>query len=449
MIAFALVSAMLAAAPADEPVTFSRQVMPILQKHCQTCHRPGDIAPMSFLSYREVRPWAKSIREKVLSRKMPPWHADAAHGVFSNDRRLSQDEIDTLVRWVDGGAREGDKSDLPAPLAFQEGWSIGKPDVVLSMTEEYTVEPKGQDQYIYFAIPTNQTEERFIQAVEFRPGNRKVVHHGLVFLKPKGMPLPSRGNVETFNKMAGFPLFKGQGDALRVDPATPVHDDACELPNGGSALSGSITSGRRPLIHSFAPGTRGDVWPEGMGMRMPADYELMLQLHYVRTEETEKDRSSVGIVFAKERPKQIVEQQWVQNYYFKIPAQADNHEARACHTLKKDVEVRGVGPHMHLRGKDMEVKAVLPGGDPLTLVKVPAYDFNWQTTYLLKEPKLLPAGTRLEVTAHYDNSAKNPSNPDPKAEVRWGDPTDDEMLIGIVFYTERPAPVTAEQRKPQ
>jgi hypothetical protein len=445
MTGFLLVCAAVATA-ADEGVTFSRQVMPILQKHCQTCHRPGDIAPMSFLSYGEVRPWAKSIREKVISRKMPPWHADPQHGVFSNDRRLRQDEIDTLVRWVDGGAREGDRSLLPPPVAFQEGWAIGQPDVVLPMTEEYTVEAKGQDQYIYFAIPTNQTEERFIQAIEFRPGNRKVVHHGLVFLKPKGVPLPSRAQTEVFNKVAGAAMFKGEGDALRVDPQAPVHDDGCELPNGGSALSGSLTSGRRPLVHSFAPGTRGDVWPEGMGLRMPADTELMLQLHYVRTDETEKDRSSVGIIFAKQRPKQIVEQQWVQNYYFKIPAQAANHEARACHTLKKDVEVRGIGPHMHVRGKDMEVKAFLPGGRSETLVRVPAYDFSWQTTYLLKEPKLLPAGTRLEVTAHFDNSAANPFNPDPKAEVRWGDPTTDEMLIGIVFYTERPAEAKPEEK---
>lgn len=448
MIAFVVLSAAVAAATGDGTVTFSRHVMPILQQRCQTCHRPGDIAPMSFLSYREVRPWAKSIREKVLSRKMPPWHADPQHGAFSNDRRLTQQEIDTLVQWVDGGAREGDRADLPPPLSLEEKWTIGQPDVVLPMTEEYTIEAKGQDQYIYFAIPTNQAEERFIQAIEFRPGNRTVVHHGLVFLKPKGTPLPNRSQTEVFNKVAGFPLFKGAGDALRVDPAAPVHDDACELPNGGSALSGNVTSGRRPLIHSFAPGTRGDVWPDGMGVRMPADTELMLQLHYVRSEEPEKDRSSVGIIFAKQRPKQIVEQQWVQNYYFKIPAQAANHEARACHTLEKDVEVRGIGPHMHLRGKDMELKAILPGGASETLVRVPAYDFNWQTTYLLKEPRLLPAGTRLEVTAHYDNSAGNPFNPDPKVDVRWGDPTTDEMLIGIVFYTERPAEPKPEERKP-
>lgn len=441
MIGFMLCSTVLAAA-AGEPVTFSRQVMPILQKHCQSCHRPGDIAPMSFLNYREVRPWAKSIREKVLNRTMPPWHADPQHGVFSNDRRLKQDEIDTLVRWVDGGAREGDKADLPPPAAFDEEWSIGKPDLVLTMTEEYTVEAKGQDQYIYFAIPTELAEERFIKAVEFRPGNRTVVHHGLVFLKAKGAPLPSRSQTEVFNKAAGFPLFKGEGDALRVDPAAPVHDDACALPNGGSALGGNLTAGRRPLIFSFAPGSRGDVWPEGTGMRMPPDSELMLQLHYVNTGTVEKDRSSVALIFTKERPRQIVEQQWVQNYYFKIPAQAKNHEVRACHTLKKDVEIRAIGPHMHTRGKDMELKAFAPGGNGETLIRVPAYDFNWQTTYVLKEPKLLPAGSRLEVTAHYDNSPGNPSNPDPSADVRWGDPTTDEMLIGIVYYTEKLAPAS-------
>ncbi len=446
MIAFVLCSALLANAAGGETVSFSKHVMPILQKRCQNCHRPGDIAPMSFTSYREARPWAKSIREKVLNRTMPPWHADPQHGNFSNDRRLTQDEIDTITQWVDGGAREGDRADLPPPATLTEEWSIGQPDLVLPMTEEYTVETKGQDQYIYFAIPTHLTEERFIQAIEFRPGNRTVVHHGLVFLKAKGTPLPSRSQTDYYNKVAGFPLFKGQGDAIRVNPAAPVHDDACALPDGGSAMPGNLTAGRRPLIHSFAPGSRGDVWPEGTGIRIPADTELMLQLHYVNTDTVEKDRSSVALIFTKERPKQIVEQQWVQNYYFKIPAQAKNHEVRACHTLTKDVEIRAVGPHMHTRGKDMELKAFAPGASAETLVRVPAYDFNWQTTYVLKEPRLLPAGTRLEVTAHFDNSPGNPSNPDPAAEVRWGDPTTDEMLIGIVYYTEKLPPANPAPR---
>jgi hypothetical protein len=432
---------------AEPPITFTEHVMPILQARCQSCHRPGEIAPMSLLTYQETRPWAASIRENVLKGTMPPWHADPRFGAFSNDRRLTREEIDTLVRWVDSGAPEGDRKDLPPPVKFEEGWTIGKPDVVLSMTEEYTVDPAGQDRYIYFSIPTNFSEDRFIRAIELRPGNRKVVHHALVFLKKKTAPLRSRsqGDMDRFNNVVGFPLFKVEGDVLRVEPAAPVHDDACGLPDGGSALPGDVTEGSSPLVYSFTPGARGDMLPEGTGIRIPADSELMLQIHYARADTVEKDRSSVGLIFATEPPKKLFHQQWVQNYYFKIPAGADNHEARGCHTLSKDVFVRAVLAHMHLRGKDMEVKAFLPGGGVETLLLVPAYDFNWQTTYWLEEPRLLPAGTRIEARAHYDNSRRNPFNPDPEVEVRWGDPTSDEMLIAGVAYTEASDATTSHE----
>lgn len=443
------VMALAGAVSADEAPTFTKDVIPILQKRCQGCHRPGDIAPMSLLSYQETRPWAASIRENVLKGTMPPWHADPRYGVFSNDRRLTREEIDTLVRWVEGGAPEGDPGDLPPPVKLEESWTIGRPDAVLSMTEEYTVDPKGQDQYVYFAIPTNFNADRYVQAVEFRPGNRKVVHHALVFLKSKSAPLRSRsqGDMDHFNRIVGFPLFKVEGDVLRVEPAAPVHDDACGLPDGGSALPGDVSEGPSPLIYSFTPGARGDVLPEGTGIEIPVESELMLQIHYARADTVEKDRSSVGLIFTEERPKQLFHQQWVQNFYFKIPAQVENHQARGCHVLKKDIEVRAILPHMHLRGKDMEIKAFYAGGEVETLLRVPAYDFNWQTTYWLEEPKMLPAGTRLEATAHYDNSGRNAFNPDPKAEVRWGDPTTDEMLIAGVAYTERlPPPPNQEKR---
>lgn len=435
-------------ASAEQQPTFTKHVVPILQKRCQGCHRPGDIAPMSLLSYQETRPWAESIRENVLKGAMPPWHADPQHGVFSNDRRLTREEIDTLVRWVEGGAPEGDQRDLPPPVKFEQGWTIGRPDVVLSMTEEHTVDPKGQDQYLYFAIPTNFTEDRYVQAIEFRPGNRRVVHHALVFLKPKSSPVRSRsqGDADRFNKMVGFPLFRVEGDVLRLDSAAPVHDDACGLPDGGSAIPGDVSEGPSPLIYSFTPGARGDVWPEGTGIKIPANAELMLQIHYAKADTVERDLSSVGLIFTKEPPKQVVHQQWVQNFYFKIPAQAESHEVRGCHTLKKDIEVRAILPHMHLRGKDMEIKAFYPGGGVETLVRVPAYDFNWQTTYWLEEPKVLPAGTRLEANAHFDNSRRNPFNPDPSADVRYGDPTTDEMLIAAVFYTDEVRAETSPER---
>lgn len=413
-----------------ELVTFTKDVMPVLQKHCQECHRRGQIAPMSFSTFEEVRPWAESIRENVLNRTMPPWHADPRYGQFANDRRLTEAEIQTLTAWVDGGAPKGDPADLPPPVEFAEGWSIGEPDLVLSMQEEYEVPAEGADEYIYFSIPTNFETDRYVEGVEVRPGNSRVVHHVLVYVQPGGSGTLSRAQVDRYNEIAGIPLFFGEGDAIRVRAEAPVHDNGCAVPNGGSALRGDVTSGRRKLLATFVPGARGDRWTGGRGKTIPAGSDLLLQVHYNKTGKVERDRTSVGLVLSDEPLEQVVESYWVQNYYFRVPPGAPSHEVTGCHTFERDVKLLAYFPHMHVRGKDMQIKAIYPNGLDEILLSVPNYDFNWQTTYALREPKSIPMGTRILVTAHFDNSPSNVFNPNPKIAVRWGDPTTDEMMIG-------------------
>jgi hypothetical protein len=408
--------------------------MPILQERCQSCHRAGEIAPMSLMNYEEVRPWAASIRDKVSKRVMPPWFADPKVGEFANDRRLSDAEIQTIVRWVDGGAPRGNDADLPAPKTFVDGWNMGKPDVVLTMEQGQKIESSGMDDYIYFAVPTNFSEDRYIQAAEIRPGNRKIVHHVLAFIQKGGAGVPLRSNVDSYNSRAGKNFFRAEGEALRVNDEAPVYDDACSLPNGGSALSGDVASGARPLIGAYAPGTPPNVMPEGVAYKIPAGSEVLFQIHYTKTGKEETDRTSIGFIFAKKPPQKLLSQRWVQNFYFRIPPNQSNYEAKGCYTFDKDVDVLSMVPHMHVRGKDMQFTAFYPDGRQEVIFRIPAYDFNWQLIYTLKTPLHIPKGTKIEVTAHYDNTVARRGNPNPNAAVRWGDPTTDEMLIGEFYY---------------
>jgi hypothetical protein len=383
---------------------------------------------MSFLTYEDTRPWAESIKENVATRTMPPWHADSHNGEFKNDRSLSQGEIETFIAWADSGAVRGKTSEAPAP-AEPAGWAIGEPDLVLTMQEEYEIAAEGTDEYIYFAIPTNLTEDRYVKAVEVRPGNRSVVHHVLAYVQPGGTGVVSRSS-EAANEDLEFPLFFNAGEALRVLPEAQVHDDGCTLPDGGSATPMDMTAGPVKLISTFAPGSRGDVYPDGLGKLVPKGSEILFQVHYNKTGKVERDRTSIALVFTDEPPPKIVEAYWVSNYYFRIPPGMAAHEVKGCYAFDKDVEILSYFPHMHVRGKDMKIEAIYPGGGTEVLLNVPRWDFNWQTTYWLLAPKRVPAGTRIVVTAHYDNSRRNPFNPDPTATVRWGDPTSDEMMIG-------------------
>lgn len=438
-------------------VTFTRDVAPIFFNNCTECHRPGEAAPMSLLSYKEARPWAKSIKEKVATKEMPPWHADPKHGEFSNDRRLTQAQIDTISAWVDQGAKEGNPKDLPAAPKFTEGWIIGKPDIVLQMPNEFTLEASGPDEYQYFEVPTNFKEDVYVQMAEARPGNRKIVHHIIAFVAPPSkdgkQPQLSKEEIEKYQREAEQKsIFRKDGFLMRMKPTTPVHDDGCSLPNGGNgeSLDTSAESRGFDLLVGFAPGMPPGVMEPGTVKRIPAGSKLLLQMHYSKTTgKVEKDRSSIGLIFAKKPAEKHVYTHGIANVYFQIPPGADNHKVTSCWTTKEDIHLSTLMPHMHLRGKAMKFEAVYPDGRSEVMIDVPAYSFSWQTVYYLKKPISLPKGTRIVVTALFDNSTKNKYNPDPKQAVRFGDPTYDDMMIGWISYTvdkQNLKDVTAQNR---
>ncbi len=428
---------------APAAVTFSKDVAPIFNKACAQCHQPKDIAPFSVMSFKDVRPWAKSIREKVISKEMPPWHADPHFGNFSNDMRLSQAEIDTIVAWVDGGAIEGNPKDLPKLTNPRETWEIGKPDVVLTMDKPYQLPASGADDYIYIRVPTNFTEDKWIQASEFRPGNKRVVHHAVVFVES---PAFFKMAQEEARKNGGdvknpVTLIQDQPDSnefrdgtvIRTKQDAPVLDDAC----GANRSSGG---GTNLLLAAYAPGRNADVYPLGTAKMIPAGSNLIFQMHYSKTTgQPESDQTSMALSFAKAPVEKVVETMLIMNNRFAVPAGAENHAANACTTVRRDIELVNYMPHMHVRGKAMKYEVIYPDGKSETLIDVGRYNFNWQTLYKLKNPVAIPKGSRIKVSAVFDNSAKNKMNPDPTKIVRFGEPTYDEMLVGFVDYA-RPKP---------
>jgi mono/diheme cytochrome c family protein len=424
-------SPVISASDSNKAVTFTKDIAPIFYKHCADCHRPNEMAPMSLLTYKDARAWARSIKEKVVTRQMPPWHADPHFGKFSNDRALTQQDIDTISAWVDQGAKEGNPTDLPPAPSFPADWKIGKPDVILSMQEDYTLEATGSDEYINFTMPTSFKENVWIQAAEIHPGNKKVVHHVIAFIQTPEM-------LAQWKSTGGHPnarsIFYQDGTLVRAKLDAPAYDDGCSAPNGGLAR-GSGQEGLGLPLCFYTPGKDMDVFPPGTAKLIPAGSNIVIQVHYSKTTgKVEKDRSSVGLFFAKAPPEKVLTSFGVINHYFKIPAGAPNHEVKACYTFSRDVELLTFLPHMHLRGKDMKYEVIYPDGKRETVLFVPNYDFNWQTLYKLEKPLALPKGTKMLVTAHYDNSARNKYNPDPTKMVRFGDPTYDEMMVGYFDY---------------
>jgi hypothetical protein len=373
----------------SKQVTFTKDVAPIFYKKCAECHRPGEIAPFSLMSYKDARPWARSIREKVADGTMPPWHADAPHGVFQNDRRLTEQEKVTILAWIDGGTKEGEAKDLPPPPKFTAGWNIGKPDVVLT-AREYAVPAEGTISYQYFIVPTNFKEDRWIQAAEIRPGNRTVVHHVIAFvLDPSDMG-------------------KGRGAFAR---------------DGIMGLVG------------YAPGESSVALPDGEAKLVKAGSLVVLQMHYTTNGTAQKDQTSIGLIFAKKPVQKVRLGGSALNRWFVIPAGADNYQVVSRYTFKQDAHITDLMPHMHLRGKDFSYRLVYPDGKSKVILSVPKWDFNWQTRYEFAEPIAAPKGTRIECTAHFDNSTKNKWNPDATKDIRWGQQTWEEMMIGFIGFT--------------
>lgn len=409
---------------ASAEVTFYKDVLPVLQKHCQGCHRPGEAAPMALLTYGQVRPMAAAIREAVLLKKMPPWHADPAHGKFLNERRLTPAEIDALMTWSRTGAKEGDPGNAPPPREFAGGWSIGTPDLVLDMGAEYRVPASGTIDYTYFVVPTGFTEDKWVERIEVRPGARSVVHHIVLFARA-----PGAGYMKDAKPGVPFVPYKSDRKRDRKED------------NGDGRIEGIAPSGAPTveMISTYVPGGDPYITREGQARLVPAGSDLVFQMHYTANGEEAVDRSQVGFVFAKEPPRERVVNTFISNRNLRIPPGADAHRVEARVTVHEEVGVQSFFPHMHLRGKAMEYRAVLPDGETRVLLRVPKYDFNWQMTYLLAEPAVLPAGTRLEVSAWYDNSPNNRYNPDPQAEVFWGDQSWEEMLAGFLDFVI-PAP---------
>ena len=404
----------LAAAPQrSRPVTFHEDVEAILENRCQGCHHAGDIGPMSLVTYGDVRPWAKAIRAAVLEKKMPPWFADSRYGKFLNDRSLPQTEIDTLVNWIDAGAPEGDPRQAPKPLDFSSGWRIGTPDVVIELPKPFRVPASGTIPYQYIRVPTGFTEDRWISAIEVKPGNRSVVHH----INASALPPQSRRSV-----------------AMPIGEYVALDNEA-----GNRAL---IRAGKEPpmfaggtegeLLQVFVPGTVPKALPPGQARLIKAGSDLMLQMHFTTTGKPEQDLTRVGLVFARQPTLQRIRGTLVYNVHFTIPAGAGNHLVEARAMLKRDVTLVALLPHMHLRGKDFEFRAVYPSGESEVLLRVPHYDFRWQVDYYLTTPKALPQGTILECAGHFDNSPNNRFNPDATADVGYGEQTWEEMLNGFM-----------------
>jgi mono/diheme cytochrome c family protein len=408
----AAAAALLSASPvlAEDAPTFYKDVLPILQKNCQSCHRPGEVAPMSLVTYDQTRPWARAIKTAVLARQMPPWFADPGYEHLSNDRRLSDREIDAIVRWVDGGAPGGDPATAPAPRVFQSGWNIS-PDVIVEMPKPFVVPARGTINYKYILVKTNFKEDMWITAAEMRPGDPAVLHHGKVWVRPPGSNWMQRA----------------------------VPGEAYETETQREILGRNAIEEGNDILGKFNPGLgaqRFDV--DGAAKFVPKGSDLVFELHYTSAGKETADVSKLGLVLAKAPPQT--------RYFFHagptalnlaIPSNDGKAEVVSEITFGEDARLVYAQPHMHLRGKDFELRVVTPGGQPKTVLKG-NFNFEWQMGYEFAEPVRMPKGTKLQLVTHFDNSSANRFNPDPSKKVVWGPQNWDEMsncFIGVLFGT--------------
>ncbi|MDB5339008.1 MAG: Peroxiredoxin [Planctomycetaceae bacterium] len=385
--------------------TYSKDIAPIVQQHCQECHRPTGIGPFAMENYEDTLAWAADIASFTKNRSMPPWKPIAGHGEFHNQRSLSASQIDLIQSWVRAGCPEGDPKQLSVPREFADSWKMGTPDVILTPQDDYQISADGRDEYRCFVLPTNFDGDRYITAVEVRPGNRRVVHHVIGFVDTTGSSknLDAADPKEGYATSAGFPGF---------------------FPTGG--------------MGGWAPGNQGRALPAGMAKILPKGASIVMQVHYHRTGKPETDRTEMGLYFAKPPITRLVRSVPVMPFGarwsgMKIPANAENHEVRATFELPADQMAVTITPHMHLLGKEMQVTATLPDGTLVPMIHINNWDFNWQESYQFREPVKLPKGTRIEMVAHFDNSTQNPNNPrTPPETVYWGEQTNDEMCIAFI-----------------
>ncbi len=405
-----LLPATLAAAP-----TFHKDVEPLLQKHCQGCHRPGEAAPFSLLTYKDSRPWAKAIRAAVTTRKMPPWFADPTHGNFANAPRLSPNDIQTRQAWADAGAPAGNPADAPPPLKFADGWKIGTPDLIVEIPSAYPIPAKGTIPYIWLAADPKLTEDRWIEKIEVRPGERSVVHHALVFAR---------------HPNSKFRPDLQPGDAKpAVEPART--SDRPQSSRGAFLLGGG---GNAEMIVDYVPNGDPFIAPPNHARLLPAGSHILFQMHYTAMGRETTDRTRIGIVFAKNKPTHRIVNDAILNTSIRIPPGAPDHAAEAIVTIHHDTKIGAFGPHMHVRGKAMKAELLREGAAPVTLLDVPNYDFNWQLKYQPAGFVDVRKGDQLKITARWDNSPNNKYNPNPAKEVFWGDQSWSEMLFWFFDY---------------
>jgi hypothetical protein len=397
--AFGLATAGCAIA-ADVP-TFTKDVAPILYGRCLECHRPGEAAPMSFRTYQEVRPWAKSIKQQVATHSMPPWDADPAVDKFSNDRRLTDAQVATLVKWADSGAPEGSPADLPKLPEFTEGWAIGKPDLTFDTGQDFKIPADGVVPYQYFKVDPGFKEDTWVQAAEIRPQQRSQVHHIIVYVQE-----PNRRAMRAGEKFSD-------------------------------------------MLIGYAPGVPTITWDPDTAYLVKAGSTFMMQVHYIVNGKESLDRTVLGLKIRKDKPAYRAFSGSALQFRLGIPPNDPSYEVKGTHVFQEDVTLLDLTPHMHMRGKAFKFVLTYPDGRSEELLNVPRYEFNWQLSYILAQPRQVPAGSRLEATAWYDNSANNKWNPDPTQTVQWGEETFEEMMIGFFNYkvpVDRPDPAPDGQR---
>jgi hypothetical protein len=400
---------------------------------------------MSLMDYKSARPWAQAIRQAVLLKKMPPWFADRSIGHFANDPALTDSERQAIVAWVDQGAKEGEPKDLPPVPTYVEGWHIGKPDAIFDIGEDHVVKGTVVDEYVYFTVPTHFTEGHWVQAVELRPGNRKVVHHAHVSVVEADAPKSASQQATPANKRFADYLLRTSDGLRHMQPDSPVVNDACAY--AGPEIDRLHIAGEGAL-GSYLPGMPPDTYRGDTAKWIPAGAQLRFQIHYhseasTAKEQSVSDRTSVGLIFAPAPPRYPLRRMDVDNDFFSIPAGVAEQSVTQCATFNADSLLLSLTPHMHYRGKDARFEIQRPGQTATeTLLLVPQYDFNWQLKYLFQTPVFVQKGTRVIMTFHYDNSANNKFNPDPARTIRWGEPSEEEMMSGWIDYIEAAASTT-------
>jgi peroxiredoxin len=374
---------------ASAEITYHKHAALILQNKCQECHRPGEVGPFTLMNFKQAKSWAGMMREVIADDVMPPWHATAPMGHFKNDRRLTKDEKKTLLAWIDQGCVEGDPKDGPPAKTYTEGWRLGRePDEVFKMKHAIKVRASGEMPYSYVQVGERFKEDRWVTAIEVRPEHRAVVHHIIAFVLPPDTS----------------PFNQGPSDFAKY-------------------MLGAYVPGDQPIISS-----------PGQAKKIPKGSMILLEIHYTPNGKAVEDRSSIGLCYTDKTPEMEIQSLAVMNEKLRIPPEAENHEVKATHTFDKETTLESLTPHMHVRGKAFRYELISKDGKRETILDVPKYDFNWQSSYIYAKPLVIPAGTTMECTAWYDNSAKNPFNPDPKKMIRWGDMTSSEMMIGFVMY---------------